>query len=40
MQTADGLTKRCRRYTDGIRAHHQSEILPAAPAVMPISYVK
>ena len=21
MQTADGLTKRCRRYIDGIRAH-------------------
>jgi hypothetical protein len=40
MQTADGLTKRCRRYIDGIRAHHQSEILPGAPAVMPISYVK
>ena len=40
MQTADGLTKRCRRYIDGIRAHYQSEILPEAPAVKPFSYVK
>jgi hypothetical protein len=40
MQTADGLTKRCRRYIDGLRAHYQSEILPEAPAVKPFSYVK
>jgi hypothetical protein len=40
MQTADGLTKRCRRYIDGIRAHYQSEILPEAPAAKPFSYVK
>jgi hypothetical protein len=40
MQTADGLTKRCRHYIDGIRARYQSEILPEAPAVMPISYIK
>ena len=29
MQTADGLTERCRRYITGIRAHYQSEPLPA-----------
>ncbi|HEY6296422.1 MAG TPA: biotin carboxylase [Streptosporangiaceae bacterium] len=40
MQTADGLTERCRRYITGIRAHYQSEALPAAPAVKPIAYVK
>jgi len=40
MQTADGLTERCRRYITGIRAHYQSEPLPAAPAVRPIAYVK
>jgi biotin carboxylase len=40
MQTADGLTDRCRRYIDGIRAHYQSELLPQAPPVMPIAYVK
>jgi biotin carboxylase len=40
MQTADGLTERCRRYITGIRNHYQSEPLPAAPAVIPIAYVK
>jgi biotin carboxylase len=40
MQTADGLTERCRRYITGIRAHYQSEPLPAAPDVKPIAYVK
>ncbi len=40
MQTADGLTERCRRYITGIRAHYQSEPLPAPPAVKPIAYVK
>ena len=40
MQTAEGLTERCRRYITGIRAHYQSEALPAAPAVKPIAYVK
>ncbi len=40
MQTADGLTERCRRYITGIRAHYQAEPLPAAPAVKPIAYVK
>jgi hypothetical protein len=40
MQTADGLTERCRRYIDGIRAQYQSEPLPQVPAVKPIAYVK
>ncbi len=40
MQTAEGLTERCRRYIAGIRSHYQSEPLPQAPAVMPIAYVK
>jgi biotin carboxylase len=40
MQTAEGLTERCRRYISGIRSHYQSEPLPQAPAVMPIAYVK
>jgi hypothetical protein len=40
MQTADGLTERCRRYIDGIRSHYQSEPLPEAPSVTPLSYVK
>jgi hypothetical protein len=40
MQTAEGLTERCRRYIDGIRAHYHSEPLPQSPAVVPIAYVK
>ena len=40
MQTADGLTDRCRRYIEGIRAHYQSEPLPQPPAVKPVAYVK
>jgi biotin carboxylase len=40
MQTADGLTERCRRYIAGIRAQYQSEPLPQVPAVKPIAYVK
>jgi hypothetical protein len=40
MQTADGLTERCRRYIEGIRAQYKSELLPQAPPVMPIAYVK
>ena len=40
MQTADGLTERCLRYIDGIRAHYQSEPLPDPPSMMPIAYVK
>jgi biotin carboxylase len=40
MQTAEGLTDRCRRYIHGIRAHYQSEALPQPPAVKPVAYVK
>src|SRR5215468_7247068 len=40
MQTAEGLTERCRRYIEGIRAQYKSEPLPQAPHVMPIAYVK
>jgi biotin carboxylase len=40
MQTADGLTPRCRHYIDGIRSNYQSEPLPSPPAVTPLAYVK
>jgi hypothetical protein len=40
MQTADGLTQRCRRYIDGIRSQYISEKLPETPTVVPIGYVK
>jgi biotin carboxylase len=40
MQTADGLTDRCRRYIEGIRAQYHTEAVPNAPAVMPLAYVK
>src|SRR6266700_4191041 len=40
MQTTEGLTERCRRYIDGIRAQYKSEPLPQAPPVIPIAYVK
>ena len=40
MQTADGLTARCRHYIDGIRALYQSEPLVEPPTVIPIGYVK
>jgi hypothetical protein len=40
MQNDDGLTRRCRRYIDGIRAMYVSEPLPTAPAVYPIAFVK
>jgi biotin carboxylase len=40
MQTADGLTARCRAYIDGIRGMYRSEPLPEPPAVVPLSYVK
>ena len=40
MQTADGLTERCRRYIDGIRSWYTSEKLPEPPAVAPIGTVK
>ena len=40
MQTADGLTERCRSYIDGIRSQYVSEKLPETPTVVPIGYVK
>ena len=40
MQTAEGLTQRCRSYIDGIRAMYVSEPLPEPPSVTPIGYVK
>ena len=40
MQTAEGLTQRCRSYIDGIRAHYSSEPFDPTPAVTPIAYVK
>ena len=40
MQTADGLTQRCRRYIEGIRAHYRSEPVVETPSVQPIAYVK
>ncbi|GAB3058245.1 biotin carboxylase [Intrasporangium mesophilum] len=40
MQTADGLTKRCRSYIDGIRAEYISEPIPEPASPMPIAYVK
>ena len=40
MQTADGLTQRCRQYIDGIRSQYASEKLPETPTVVPIGYVK
>ncbi len=40
MQTADGLTQRCRHYIDGIRSQYASEKLPETPTVVPIGYVK
>jgi biotin carboxylase len=40
MQTADGLTQRCKHYIDGIRSQYTSEKLPETPTVIPIGYVK
>ena len=40
MQTAEGLTERCRRYIDGHPRAVPSEPLPSRPHVMPIAYVK
>ena len=40
MQTAAGLTGRCRRYIDGIRSWYVTEPIEQPPAVMPIAYVK
>lgn len=40
MQTADGLTRRCRSYIEGIRSMYSSEAMPEPPSVVPIGYVK
>ena len=40
MQTAVGLTERCRRYIEGIRSHYVSEPIEQPPAVVPLGYVK
>jgi biotin carboxylase len=40
MQTADGLTERCRHYIDGIRSQYTSEMLPEPPTVSRIGTVK
>jgi biotin carboxylase len=40
MQTADGLTERCRQYITGIRSQYTSESPPETPTVIPIGYVK
>jgi len=40
MQTASGLTERCRRYIDGIRSKYISEPIGQPPAVIPVAYVK
>ena len=40
MQTAGGLTGRCRRYIDGIRSLYVSEPVEKPPDVMPVAYVK
>jgi hypothetical protein len=40
MQTAAGLTDRCRHYIAGIRSQYHSEPLAEAPPLMPIAYVK
>jgi biotin carboxylase len=40
MQTAAGLTERCRRYIAGIRSQYHCEPLAQAPPLMPIAYVK
>ena len=40
MQTAAGLTERCRRYIDGIRSQFVSVPLRQRPAVAPVGYLK
>jgi biotin carboxylase len=40
MQTAAGLTERCRHYIDGIRSQYISEPIKQPPAVVPLAYVK
>lgn len=40
MQTAEGLTEKCRRYIEGIRWQYHTEPLPEPLEVVPIAYVK
>ena len=40
MQTAVGLTERCRRYIEGIRSQYVSEPIEQPPAVVSFGYVK
>ena len=40
MQTAEGLTEKCRRYIEGIRGQYHTEPLPEPLEVVPIAYVK
>jgi hypothetical protein len=40
MQTAAGLTERCRRYIAGIRSHYISEPIGQPPAAVPSVFVK
>ncbi len=40
MQTASGLTERCRRYIDGISSQYISEPIEERPAIVPAAYVK
>jgi hypothetical protein len=40
MQTASGLTERCRRYIAGISSQYISEPIRQLPAVVPVGYVK
>lgn len=40
MQTADGLTQRCRRYIDGIRSMYESVPVDEAAPALPTVYIK
>ena len=40
VQTASGLTERCRRYIEGISSQYISEPIRPRPAVTPVGYVK
>jgi len=40
MQTASGLTERCRRFIAGISSQYISEPIRPRPAVVPVGYVK
>ncbi|TWP33525.1 biotin carboxylase [Leekyejoonella antrihumi] len=40
MQSAEGLTAKCRTFIEAIRSRYVTEPISDAPAVMPIAYVK